>query len=75
MLEENGYEEIDRLHQELMKQDQEILDNMLNFAILELVEICKTHEVFLVDNGYVCKTYEQIYNCLKHWSEKKVSQK
>lgn len=56
---------------ELMKQNQEHIENMLDFAIKQLVEIAKDNEIWLMDNGRICESYEDIFDCLKHWSMKR----
>lgn len=61
-------------HNELIKQNPKHLENMLDFAIQQLVEIAEDNEIWLMDNGRICLTYEDIFNCLKHYSEKKMEQ-
>lgn len=67
------YEEMDDKHQILMDDNQEHLKNMLDYAIHELVNIARENEIYLVDDLYICETYEEIFDCLKHWSEKRKS--
>lgn len=64
----------------ILKQNQKMMDdnkdhivNMLDFAIKELVEIAVENEIALIDDSCECLTYEQVFNCLKHWSEKRIS--
>lgn len=66
------YDGMDKIHQENMIENQEHIANMLDFAIQQLVEFAEDQEVFLVDNCNVCQTYDEIFNCLKHWSQKRM---
>ena len=56
---------------ELMKQNQEHIENMLDLAIQQLEEIAHENDIWLMDNGHICLTYEEIFQCLKHWSMKR----
>ncbi len=69
------YEEMSENHHMLMDSNHEHLENMLDFAISELVEIARDNEICLVDNLYICESYEDIFNCLKHRSEKRMNYK
>ena len=55
----------------MMEDNQEYLKSMLNFAIEQLESIAENDEIYLMDQGRVCKDYESIFNCLKHWSMEK----
>ena len=55
----------------MMEDNQEYLKSMLNFAIEQLESIAENDEIYLMDRGRVCKDYESIFNCLKHWSMEK----
>ncbi len=66
------YDPMDSSHQQAMDENQEHLANMLDFAINQLVEIAEDNEIMLVDEGRICKSYEQIFDCLKHWSSKRI---
>lgn len=68
------YGEMDKAHQENMIKNQEHIANMLDFAIQQLVEFSEDQEVFLVDNSNICQTYDEIFNCLKHWSQKRMQE-
>lgn len=46
--------------------DEALINEMLSVAIEELREIGAEREIWLVDDGKICRTYEQIYSCLKH---------
>lgn len=46
--------------------DEALINEMLSVAIEELREIGAEREIWLVDDGKICQTYEQIYSCLKH---------
>lgn len=63
---------ISHVHQELMNQNKEHIENMLDLAILQLVEIAEDNDIWLINDGHVCKNYEDIFDCLKHWSQKKM---
>lgn len=58
----------------LMNANHEHIENMLDFAIEQLVEISNDHEIWLIDDGHICKSYEDIFYYLKHWSQKKNKQ-
>lgn len=68
------YDEMEKSRQDMMNRNQDHLANMLDFAIQQLVEMCEDHEVFLVDNCRICETYDEIFDCLKHWSQKRINQ-
>ena len=55
----------------MMEDNQEYLKSMLNFAIEQLESIAENDEIYLIDQDRVCKDYESIFNCLKHWSMEK----
>ena len=55
----------------MMEDNQEYLKSMLNFAIEQLESIAENDVIYLMDQGRVCKDYESIFNCLKHWSMEK----
>lgn len=61
--------------QRLMNENQEYIESMLDFAIEQLVEISNDHEIWLIDNSHICKSYEDIFYCLKHWSQKRIEGK
>ena len=63
---------MDKAHQKLMDDNQIHMENMLDYAIMELVEIAKNNDIFLVDNLNLCNTYEEIFDCLKHRSQKRI---
>ena len=50
--------------------DDSMIKEMLDVAINELVEIAEENEIYLVDRLYFCKTYDDIFNYLKHRVEK-----
>ena len=66
------YGKMDKAHQKLMDDNQIHMENMLDYAIMELVEIAKNNDIFLVDNLNLCNTYEEIFDCLKHRSQKRI---
>jgi len=68
---DNIYEKMDENHCQLINQNPDHLNNILDYAISELVNIAKENEIYLVDEGYLCSTYEEIFNCLKHRSQKR----
>jgi hypothetical protein len=47
---------------------------MLDFAIQQLVEVAEDHEFYLMNQGRICETYDEIFECLKRWSEKRINQ-
>lgn len=57
-----------------MQENQDYLENMLDLAIQQLVEISEDNEIILIDNSHICENYEQIFLCLKHWSQKRMEQ-
>lgn len=67
------YRPITYERKKLMVENQEYIESMLDFAIEQLVEIGEDNEILLLDNAHVCESYEQIFNCLKHWSEKRMA--
>lgn len=67
------YGKMNKDHQKLMKDNQMHIENMLDYAIMELVEIAKNNDIFLVDNLNLCNTYEEIFDCLKHRSQKRIA--
>ena len=66
------YGKMNKDHQKLMEDNQMHIENMLDYAIMELVEIAKNNDIFLVDNLNLCNTYEEIFDCLKHRSQKRI---
>ncbi|MCI9312882.1 MAG: hypothetical protein HFE68_05895 [Erysipelotrichaceae bacterium] len=46
--------------------DEALISEMLGVAIEELREIGAEREIWLVDDGKICQTYEQIYSYLKN---------
>ena len=68
----NIYGKMNKEHQKLMDDNQIHMENMLDYAIMELVEIAKNNDIFLVDNLNLCNTYEKIFDCLKHRSQKMI---
>lgn len=68
----NIYGKMNKDHQKLMEDNQMHIENMLDYAIMELVEIAKNNDIFLVDNLNLCNTYEEIFDCLKHRSQKRI---
>lgn len=54
-------------HLELrIERDEALINEMLGVAIEELREIGAEREIWLVDDGKICQTYEQIYSYLKN---------
>ena len=56
-----------------MEDNQIYIENMLDYGIIELVEIAKKNDIFLVDILNLCNTYEEIFDCLKHRSQKRMN--
>lgn len=69
------YKDINQKHQEMINENQEHIENMLDYAISELVEIAVNNEIYLVDDMKLCETYEEIFDCLKHRSQKRKNDK
>jgi hypothetical protein len=68
------YDPMDKQLENKFNDNEQHLANMLDFAIQQLVEVAEDHEYFLVDQGRTCVTYDSIFDCLKHWSEKRINQ-
>lgn len=68
----NIYGKMNKERQKLMEDNQTHIENMLDYAIMELVEIAKNNDIFLVDNLNLCNTYEEVFECLKHRSQKRI---
>lgn len=68
----NIYGKMNKEHQKLMEDNQTHIENMLDYAITELLEIAKNNDIFLVDNLNLCNTYEEIFDYLKHCSQKRI---
>ena len=66
------YGKMNKDHLKLMEDNQMHIENMLDYAIIELVEIAKNNDIFLVDNLNLCNTYEEIFDYLKHCSQKRI---
>lgn len=66
------YGKMNKDHLKLMEDNQMHIENMLDYAIMELVEIAKNNDIFLVDNLNLCNTYEEVFECLKHRSQKRI---
>lgn len=66
------YGKMNKDHLKLMEVNQMHIENMLDYAIMELVEIAKNNDIFLVDNLNLCNTYEEIFDYLKHCSQKRI---
>lgn len=67
------YKKMSDNHCQLIEKNSEHVNDMLDYAIHELVNIniARENEIYLVDDGYLCSTYEEIFNCLKHRSQKR----
>ncbi|WP_158095823.1 hypothetical protein [Erysipelatoclostridium sp. An173] len=50
----NIYGKMNKEHQKLMEDNQTHIENMLDYAIMELGEIAKNNDIFLVDNLNLC---------------------
>lgn len=66
---------MDKDKEEMMNKNEELLKDMLDFAIQELEEIAKDNEIYLIDNMKVCKDYQSIFECLKHRAFKRQGNK
>lgn len=48
------------------ERDETLIKKMLEIAIEELSEIGAESDIWLVDDGKICRTHKQIYTYLKH---------
>ncbi len=48
------------------ERDETLIKKMLEIAIEELGEIGAESDIWLVDDGKICRTHKQIYTYLKH---------
>lgn len=48
------------------ERDETLIKKMLEIAIVELGEIGAESDIWLVDDGKICRTHKQIYTYLKH---------
>ena len=62
------FDQMDSKHLDLMEENQELLKDMLDFAIEQLESVAKENEIYLINNGKICDDYESIFNCLKQWA-------
>ena len=62
------YDEMSTTRKQQMLENKEHLENMLEYAIVQLEEIARDNEIWLISNGEICSTYDRIFNCLKEWS-------
>lgn len=67
------YHPMEHERRKLMMENQEYIESMLDYAIEQLVEISEENDILLIDNSHVCVSYEQIFDCLKHWSQKRMA--
>ena len=68
---DNIYDEMSAIRKQQMSENKEHLENMLEYAIIQLEEIARDNDIWLVRNGEICSTYDRIFNCLKEWSVKR----
>lgn len=66
------HQSISHDHQEMMEKNKEYIENMLDLAIKQLVEIAEDNDIWLIDNQHVCRSYDEIFNCLKNRSQKRM---
>ena len=55
------YDPMDKDKEKLMNENEELLKDMLDFAIKELED----NEIELIDQMKVCDDYQSIFECLK----------
>lgn len=48
------------------ERDETLIKKMLEIAIVELGELGAESDIWLVDDGKICRTHKQIYTYLKH---------
>lgn len=65
------YDPMDIEKKEMMEEHHELLADMLDLAILELEEIAREDEIYLIDQMKVCHDYESIFHYLKHLALKR----
>lgn len=68
---EDIYGKINADHLQLIKNNEDHLINMLDYAISELVEIAQDNDIYMVDDMNICYTYEDIFQCLKHRAQRR----
>lgn len=62
-----GYTDLTTDNVELRaERDETLIKKMLEIAIEELSEIGAESDIWLVDDGKICRTHKQIYTYLKH---------
>lgn len=62
-----GYTDLTTDNVELRaERDETLIKKMLEIAIVELGEIGAESDIWLVDDGKICRTHKQIYTYLKH---------
>ena len=69
------YDPMNEEKKKMIKDHQELLTDMLDFAIQELESIAEDNEIYLIDNMKVCKDYQSIFDCLKHQALKRQGNK
>lgn len=68
------YSEMSQSRKQQMIENEEHLENMLEYAIVQLEEIARDNDIWLVRNGEICSTYDKIFDCLKEWSIRRKDQ-
>lgn len=66
------YEPMSQSKKDLMTRNNEHLANMLDYAIQELVDIAADDEIWLINDSKICKSYDDIFDCLKAKSQKRI---
>lgn len=74
MEQDNMYNEMSQSRKQQMMDNEEHLENMLEYAIVQLEEIARDNDIWLVQNGEICSTYDKIFDCLKEWSIRRKDQ-
>lgn len=74
MEQDNMYSEMSQSRKQQMIENEEHLENMLEYAIVQLEEIARDNDIWLVRNGEICSTYDKIFDCLKEWSIRRKDQ-
>jgi hypothetical protein len=68
------YDPMNKQLENKFNDNEQHITNMLDFAIQQLVEVAENHEFYLMNQGRICETYDEIFECLKRWSEKRINQ-
>ena len=71
MIQDDIYSEMSVSRKKQMMDNEEHLENMLEYAIIQLEEIAQDSDIWLVRDGKRCLTYDKIFDYLKEQSIKR----